>query len=75
MNKKQREKIKKLKQKKEITYQEAWNKVCEYMNKSGILTFFIQPWNNGGNPRYSLQTINHANGGYTEHFVSDKERR
>ena len=70
MNKKGREKIKKLKQKKEITYQEAWNKISEYMNKNEDFSFGVNPWNKKGENRYTLQTIKDME--YTEHFIAEQ---
>ena len=57
----------------EITYQEAWNKICEYMNKDEHLTFTIGPWDKHDIPRYTLKTINQDADEYIEHFVADKE--
>lgn len=56
-------------------YQEAWNKIAEYMKKTGILSFCISPWDADGNRRYSLQSVNLNPDGtfknYTYHFVAE----
>lgn len=50
--------MKKVKARKEITYQEAWNKISEYMNKSEFLSFIVSPWNENDDNRYTLEFYN-----------------
>ena len=59
-------------------YQKAWNKIAEYMNKSGILSFHVSPWDANDNDKYSLITVNTNPDGtgnsYAYHFVAEQER-
>lgn len=76
MNRKQKAQIK---QAREISYQEAWNKIAEYMNAYHELSFMVTPWSTvnasdiNSENKYSLRTL--ENGEYVVHFVADKERR
>jgi DNA-binding LacI/PurR family transcriptional regulator len=62
---------------KEITYQEAWNKVAEFMNKSGQVGFVVRPWTTDSilskdcKDVFCLATI--VDGEYVNYFVADKE--
>jgi len=42
MNKKQRLQIQQAKQARPITYQEAWNKISEFMHKDGGVCYFTE---------------------------------
>lgn len=57
--------------KREITYQEAWNKIAEFMNESKELSFFINPWYENGEiigvRKYTLEAAHKAC------FVADKK--
>ena len=70
MNKRQRVKIK---QDKVDTYQEAWNKISEYMKIYPQLSYHISPWSDEDENKYTLQCFN--NGKQVELFISDKEWR
>jgi hypothetical protein len=57
-----------------ISYQKAWNVICEYMNNQSELTFHISPWSDDYghtvNYKYTLQSnIDKKN---KNHFVADK---
>ena len=70
MNKRQREK---LKQDKAITYQEAWNKIAEYMGIYPALSYHVSPWSNEEENKYTLRCFN--NGEEVELFVANKGRK
>ena len=78
MNKRQREKNKQIVAAvREITYQEAWNKIAEYMNSKNRIGFCIHPWttdsvlDGGSENKFCLVTI--EDGKYVNHFEADKE--
>lgn len=56
---------------KEITCQEAWDKIVELMIKEDNLTYFINPWNEDDEHKYCLQTI--INGKMINILSTDKE--
>lgn len=67
---------KRLRKKKEITYQEAWNKISEFMNNSKQLSFFIEPWTEittspTHKNKYNLQSL--VDGEFIKYFIADKE--
>jgi hypothetical protein len=60
----------------EYQCQKAWDKVSEFMNSQTELSFLVTPWNQKGEPKYSLQTVisNSGNfGSYKWYFESNKE--
>ena len=69
MNKRQKEKVK---QDKAITYQEAWNKIAEYMETYPVLSYHISPWSNEDENKYTLHCF--SNGEDVELFVANKGR-
>jgi len=50
----------------EITYQEAWNKVSEFMKKDGFKVFFVDSYTVG---KCKLRTI--ENGEYVYHLIEE----
>ena len=71
MNRKGRNQVKAAKS---ITYQEAWNKVCEYMNGQPNLSFFVDCWDKSGNEKYCLNRIDN-NKEYEILFQGDRRMK
>lgn len=71
MNKRQIKKNKEDKKDKEITYQEAWNKISEFMMISSSFTYFVSPWTKNDKHKYSLQIL--ENGKETDLLIANKE--
>lgn len=72
MNKRLRKKLQtKTEVVREITYQEAWNKISEFMNSYHEFTFMISPWpQNHMKNKYTLRTI--ENSKYIDHFIANE---
>lgn len=68
MDKRQRAKIK---EGKNITYQEAWNKISEYMKKDGDCNFFVDNYSTDPSTLYTYSNTT-VNGIRITHFMQEE---